>query len=30
MKLEVTRTLKQYVGRETNKNPMIMPVIMVL
>jgi ribonuclease J len=30
MKLEVTRVLKQYVGKETNKSPMIMPVIMVL
>jgi ribonuclease J len=30
MKIEVTRVLKQYVGKETNKSPMIMPVIMVL
>ncbi|MBI9010399.1 MAG: ribonuclease J [Tenericutes bacterium] len=30
MKIEVTRVLKTYVGKETNKTPMIMPVIMVL
>ncbi len=30
MKIEVSRVLKNYVGRETNKTPMVMPVIMVL
>ncbi len=30
MKIEVTRQLKNYVGQQTNRNPMIMPVIMVL
>lgn len=30
MKIEVTRQLKNYISQQTNRNPMIMPVIMVL